>query len=128
MDQFPILSSWTQEHVDHLREWAPIPKVTTPDLKTESPTAEFVSDGMPVGDTSSVVPHSAGLDDSTSADLLVDPEVPVVTDTEEPCGQSTRVPETVPESLSTPVVSSERNTSHCYLQRQRKPTDRYMFT
>ena len=78
-------------------------KVTTPGLETESPTAEFQSDRMPVGDTSSVVPHSAGLDDSTSADLLVIPEVPVFTDTEEPRGQSTGVPETVPESSSTPL-------------------------
>lgn len=62
--------------MDHLREWAPILKVTMPGLETQSPTADFVSDRMPVGDTLSVVPHSAVLDDSTSADLLVVPEVP----------------------------------------------------
>ena len=117
-----------RKHMDHLQEWAPIPKVTTPDLETESLTAEFVSDGMPVGDTSSLVPHSVGLVDSTSEDLLVGSEVPVFTDTEEPHGQFTGVPESMPKSSSTPVVSSERNTSHCYPQHQRKPTERYMYT
>ena len=83
---------------------------------------------MLLGGTSSVVCHSAGLDDSTSADLLVGPEVLIFTDTEEPRGQSAGVPETVPESSSTPIVSSETNTSHRYPQHQRKPTKRYMYT
>ena len=36
----------------------------------ESPTPEFVSDGMPVVDSSNVAPHSAISENSTSADIL----------------------------------------------------------
>ena len=118
-----------RKHVDHLREWTPVPTMTTPDSEGDSPTAESMSKEFSVVDTSSVVPHSAMSDDSTSEDVLVGPsDVSVTADVDESHGQSMGMPETVPEASSSPVVSSDRNTPRRYPQRQRRPTDRYTYT
>ena len=55
--------------MDDLQEWTPIPNVTSVS-EMESPTPEFVPDGMPVVDSSNVAPHSAISENSTSADIL----------------------------------------------------------
>ena len=66
---------------------------------------------------------------STSANILVGlSEVPVVPETEDPRGQPTGVSEAGPETWSTPVASTESNTSRRCSKRQRKPNPRYMNT
>ena len=101
-----VLSESLRDHL--VCGLAPIPRMTATDAETESPAAELVSDVTPVGDTLRVVPNSDVSDVSTSVDVLVGlTEVPVSTDTQEPRGQLTEVPEMVPGSSVVPTPVPE---------------------
>ena len=97
-------------------------------LANEAHQQRLLSEGELSLDKTLLIAQSLEMaEGSTSADILVGPsEVPVVPDTEDPCGQPTGVSKTGPETWSTSVVSTESNTSRRCSKLQRKPNKRYM--
>lgn len=113
-----------RKHVDHLREWVPLPTTTTAS-GPESPPAQPVPEVFPEFETDSMVFMADQSDDQASTELQEEmTEPPDTTVSVEQCGS-----DSANATVSPPLtIASGRTPYRSYPRRQRKPTDRYTGT